>query len=299
MLDDAAPKLDLMKAEEDNKLFIHEHYKVQAFPEGHGKYAQNNPYTKICDNLIEAFNNYPDQMPYIIVILLGNVYAHDDVFVDYEFREFIANLLNRLEKVIQDKKDQMPKFAKAQKEPKVLFMRLLPKPAYALRNVEKFKATRKRANNIIESATTSRGMQFINADEINCSQKCLFTKQGHLSEDGFERMWVSISDAVLRIENDEALAFTRIGIKTKIAITQTPQPGQPLTPFDKESKRSDHYGHHQNQGVEQQMTNHHMNNSNHAHQGQNYQERTNSNTEFRGQGSHASRFQDRFHYYKR
>lgn len=300
LLDDAAPKLLTMGEDQENILYIHEHYQVRSFQKGYGKYAQNNPYIKICENLVEAIKEFPYKLPYIIVILLGNHYAHDEPFVDFEFKDMINNILDRIQKILQDRKDQLPKKATSEREPLIAIMRLLPKPAYCLRNVEKFKATRKRANNIIENATVSRRMLFINADEINCSQKCLFTKQGHLSDDGFERMWASISDAIMRMDRTELDALNSIGRKTKIAITQTPAAGVPLIPDRQDHQDPKRYDHQLKDNFQEnnpsQVHNYQQAQGAHFHQHPNHADRSEGNADYR---KNQQRTQDRFHYYKR
>lgn len=104
-----------------------------------------------------------------------------------------------------------------------MFMRLLPKPAFTLRNVEKFKHLRRKANSFIEDLTTKFQCKFINADEITCSQKALFTEHRHLAEYGFERMWVSISDAVQRFDKAEEEALSILDKKFKNVETQMSQ----------------------------------------------------------------------------
>lgn len=222
LLDDAAPKLDEMEGDNENKLYIHENYAVKTFPEGHGKYAGNNPYIKICGNLTEAIRKFPLWLPFYIVILLSNSYAHDDAFVEYELRGMIYELLSRVVEIIAARKGQLPKRAISWREPIISVMRLLPKPGYALRNIEKFKHTHRKANSIIEEVTTKLKLKFINADEITCSQKALFNKHGHLEDFGFERMWVSISDAIQRLDKQEIEALKNMDKKVRTLETQTP-----------------------------------------------------------------------------
>lgn len=227
LLDDAVPKLKEMEQDENNKLYMHENYAVKTFEEGYGKYAQNNPYIKICDNLVEAIKRYPLWLPYMIVLMIGNSYVHDETFVEFHLKEMIQNLLKRVLDIIQKRKQQIPKWSFNEREPIVCVMRLLPKPAYALRNVEKNKHYRRKANAIIEEVTTKLNLKFINADEITCNTKGLFNERGHLLPFGFERMWVSISDAVRRHDKLESDYISLMNKKFRTIEVQTSSLSQP------------------------------------------------------------------------
>lgn len=139
--------------EQQDKLYIHEFFEVPTFEEGIGKNMDNNPYIKIGENLKQAITKFPGWMPVVVIVMISNDYAHNVPFVDLQFRDMIVELLSRVVATIKDRKAQLPNKAKFAREPLIAVLRLLPKPLDALKNAEKFKNTRRKANNIIEAVT--------------------------------------------------------------------------------------------------------------------------------------------------
>lgn len=292
-MDNAADELNLLEDKED-KLYIHDYFEVQTFEEGVGKNMDNNPYIKIGENLKDAIKTYPAWVPSVIVILLSNEYAHDEPFVELEFRNLVVELLSRVVAIIEDRKAQLPKKAKFDREPVIAVLRLLPKPITALRNAEKFKNTRRKANNIIESVATKLNIKFINADEITCNQKGIFNERGHLTKFGYERLWVSISNQIENLDKQFQKAWQIVSKSEPKSDGQQLKIGQEIK---KEKEATYHQQAHPRASQSQKRYDGSYN------QDQSYQQYPRSQHQYNNQDFYRRESQydtpDRFHLYKR
>lgn len=104
LLDNAAQKLEEMRMDQNNGLYIHEYFEVTTLEDKKPRYMNNNPYVKISGNLIQGINENPYSLPTIIIILLSNSYAHDEAFIKYEFKSMIQLLLQRITNTLAERK---------------------------------------------------------------------------------------------------------------------------------------------------------------------------------------------------
>lgn len=232
-LDKAANSLRKLKNEpifdaSKPELFIYKEYNVQAFHDNEVKAPFNNPIRKVRNNLTMALNLYPTILPQYLLILLGNNYLHDYIFVEFEFKAILKRILNDVGRLLATRKEQIPRrVLNTFHSTEVFIMRPLPKPEAALRGNKKFKNTRRYVNNMLDRLSDTFDFRPLNIDEINCSQRALFEKNGQLSEYGQERMWFSISEFIRRKDQQLQVAVKKCIVPKEDAGAQVPEDNMP------------------------------------------------------------------------
>lgn len=184
--------LDTAKPE----LYIHSEYHVEAFHDSEIKPTYNNILRKVRNNFTAALNKFPTALPDYIVVLMGNSYVHDQTFVEFELKPILKRMFNDITRLLSVRREQLPRALHSFKSSQVYIVRPLPKPAAALKGDQRFKNTRRYLNQMLDNLSRTHDFKPLNIDEINCSQRALFEKNGSLSDYGKERMWVSISDSI-------------------------------------------------------------------------------------------------------
>lgn len=223
------------------ELYIRREYHVEAFHDSELKYTYNNILRKIRNNLTAALNKFPTVLPEYVVILVGNSYVHDHTFVETEMKPILKKVFNDVTRLLSTRREQLPLSLQGVKSTQVYMIRPLPKPAIALKGDQKFKNTRRYLNQMLDNLSRTCDFQPLNIDEINCSQRALFEKNGSLSDFGKERLWISINDFIetkdLRIKSAVRKSCAR---KTEVAtqgkpdmITAATQPrsGEPIEEY--------------------------------------------------------------------
>lgn len=187
------------------ELFIYKEYHVEAFCDNELKPTYKNIIRKVRNNLTLALNKYPTIVPNYLIILVGNSYAHDQVFVEIELKPILKRVLNDVGRLLASRVDQLSrKNQNLTLATEVFINRPLPKPASCIRGDHKFKNTRRYMNQMLDILARTFQFKPLNIDEINCAQRALFEKNGDLSDYGRERMWSSISEFI-RIRDQERL----------------------------------------------------------------------------------------------
>lgn len=221
MLEKAANTLRKLKNEpifdaSKPELFIYKEYHVEAFHDSEIKPTFNNPMRKVRNNLTMALNKYPSVLPQYLVVILGNSYIHDHAFVDFKFKTILKRIMNDITRLLSSRKEQMPQRTQnVLLSPEVFLIRPLPKPEIAIRFDKKF--------NMIDKLSRTFNFKPLNIDEINCSQRILFEKNGQLSDYGYERMWSSISQFIKKKDQQLLLAVTKCCAAKEDAATQFPE----------------------------------------------------------------------------
>lgn len=142
-------------------------------------------------------------------------------FAEREMPRLIESLFDNISSTIKLRKNQVSNAYWDDNQPKVIFLRPLPKPAFSLADSESFKATRRVYSTELEVLTFRYRINLVNIDEINCSQRVLFDEYGNLSDYGTEKFWKSLSDYFRRNDRDEYYAVKRFRTPKRSFGTQT------------------------------------------------------------------------------
>lgn len=192
------------------ELFIYKNYHVEAFHDSEIKPTYRNIMRKVRNNLTTALNKFPMVLPNYVIVLLNNSYAHDPTFVDFEFKTILKRVMNDVGRLLASRKEQLPrKNQNLMLNTEVFVTRPLPKPAFTLSGDKSFKNARRNINSIIDKLSRTYNFKPLNIDEINCSQRILFEKNGELSDYGQERMWHSISEFIRVRDQHRLLALEK------------------------------------------------------------------------------------------
>lgn len=130
-------------------------------------------------------------MPAVIVVLLDSRYLKEEYFGDKYLAKLVKNLLVRLNESIRKRKRQLTFPYWEENQPRMVFVRPVPRPAFSMADPDKYKNIKRKFSQEIEDITAKHKFALANMDELNASQRVLFDDYGNLSDYGIERFWKS------------------------------------------------------------------------------------------------------------
>lgn len=184
-------------------------------------FLSNNFLIRIHNSIITAMNSVEYALPSAIVILIDNRYLKEEYFGDRHLAKLVESLLENIIHTVRKRKRQMNYPYWEENQPKIIFIRPIPRPAFSLVEPEKYKNIRRKYSTDLEEVATKLKVLLANMDELNSSQRVLFDEYGNLSDYGVERFWKSLSDYFCRIDRDEHYAIKRYRTSKRSVATQT------------------------------------------------------------------------------
>lgn len=131
---------------------------------------------KVRNILTVALNKFPQVLPCYLVIVMNNNVIHDPTFVEFEFKTILKRVLNDVGRLLATRKEQIaPKCRNIWVDTEVFVARPLPKPAAVLLADNKFKATRRQVNSMLDDVVRTFDFEILNIDVINCEGDTLRT----------------------------------------------------------------------------------------------------------------------------
>lgn len=202
--------------------YMTKNYEVECFTKDniHG-FLSNNFIIRVSNSLTTAMNAARVALPTEIIIVLDNQYLKEEYFGDREMPRLISQLLSNISETIRIRKKQLQNQYWQENSPRIMFIRPLPRPAFSLSDVEKYKYIRRKFSTELEEVTSQHRVQLVNIDDLNASQRVLFDSFGNLSEYGIEQFWKSLSEYLKRSDKDEYYAVRRYRVPKRTVSTQT------------------------------------------------------------------------------
>lgn len=153
--------------------------------------------------------------------MLDNKFLKDQYSADQETPALVHKLFASIHETIKLRKSQIDNPYWEDNQPKLIYLRPIPRPAYSLLDPQKHKTMRRLYGQHVEKITEKFRVSLLNVDELNCSQRVLFDDFGNLSAYGIERFWKSLSDHFRRADRDEYYAVKNYRAPKKSVATQT------------------------------------------------------------------------------
>lgn len=160
-------------------------------------------------------------LPSTLAILLDNKYLKEEYFGDRHLIKLVKFLLDNIIHIIKKRRRQLTYPYWEENQPKIIFIRPLPKPAFSLADPDRYKNIRRKYSSDLEEITAELKVTLANMDELNCSQRVLFDDFGNLSDYGIERFWKSLSDFIRRGDRDEHNTIKQYRTSKKNVASQT------------------------------------------------------------------------------
>lgn len=200
-------KLEFAHLDDNTKpqLYIHETYNVRTYQPG-----ENDKKSK--DNFIQQIRNEFAQtvirkvmLPSAVLFMLSSAKLDDAVFAIECMDGLLRWLMDEVEDILKFQMKSLPEKDKVFNEPRVYFLKILPKPADSP-NSNLFKGVRRKFNSSLQSMLESyHAFGFINIHEITTRAKderfFISSKSGRLSDEGIIQFWESISQTFKAIDN--------------------------------------------------------------------------------------------------
>lgn len=221
LLDNVAPHLENILEKAPETLYITKHYHLTAYTtENKQGYFSNNFLVRIVNSLTTGLNAANILLPSAIVIMLSNSFLKNEYMAEREMPRLLEKLFEEIIDIIRERKRQVHHYFVTDNQPRIIFLRPIPRPAYSLVDGDKYKSVRRKFAQEIEAITYHYRIALVNLDELNCSQRVLFNDYGNLSDYGIEKFWLSLSDYFRRVDRDEYNAIKLFQIPKKTIGTQ-------------------------------------------------------------------------------
>lgn len=144
-------------------------------------------------------------LPKVILIMLSSSTLDNAVFAIECMEGLLRWLLDEIEDLIKFQKKALPEKSKHFENPRVYFLKILPKPKET-QNQNLFKGVRRKFNSTLQNMLESyHSFGFINVHEITTRDKderfFISPRSGLLSDEGIIQLWDSISQTFKAINN--------------------------------------------------------------------------------------------------
>lgn len=184
-------------------LYIHESYNVRTYQSPPIQGQNENFLSKIRNEFAETVQR-KIALPSAILFMFSYQRLEDPVFAVECMEGLLRWLLDEIEDIIKFQKRCLPEKSKSFENPRVYFLKILPKPNEAPNNTL-FKGVRRKFNNTLQNMLQSyHQFGFINVHEITTRTKderfFISTNSGILSDEGTIQLWESISQTFKAID---------------------------------------------------------------------------------------------------
>lgn len=215
-LTDAAAVLTQYQNYNRDELYLYQGYDVKLF---YPKKQCSDTFGKIIrSTLFEALNQY-NNLPAVILVVTGNDEIDDKVSTPYHTKRIWTAVCTELDRAIKARKNQLPRKAFLNEEPRVFFTNVYPRYKDHCESLDKgfesFKTKRRRLNNILPQVASTFNFEVLTINGIiPDNQEFFVMSTGKLSGKGMEQFWISVSKEI-------RLADERVKAKIKDKIIRS------------------------------------------------------------------------------
>lgn len=187
--------LSSLQNQNKDELYLYQAYDVQYFypnklcADTFGKIVRCCLYQALSEN---------NRLPAVIIVITGNKDVDNKVSNPYNTKRIWNSLCNEIDRAIKARKNDLPKKAFLNEEPRVFFSNMFPRSKSKCDDKDdgqdSYKTKRRRLNNILPQILQKFGFEVITINGIKPEEADYFeSSTGLLSGKGMEMFWNSIS----------------------------------------------------------------------------------------------------------
>lgn len=212
---------------EAQTLYIENMYAIRLVSPGiyTDKQARNMP-NIVLNSLVETLN-LKAKVPHTIVILVNDYrfWNHCDILT-HQMERILARFFREIRRIIEDRNLSLPPRAVNWDYPRLFITRAMPLPNGMTKPYPKgFKQNRRKYNRLVQRGEVHHNYRSINLAEFTSeNNNKLFAPDGTLTKMGHKQLWISISDAIHKADNQDRINMNKVKAKqlaTQVAITNS------------------------------------------------------------------------------
>lgn len=140
VIDKLGPHINNIIQNSPEELYLTHNYDLTCYTiEDKQGFLSNNFIIRIANSLITGMNSVQYAMPSVIVVVLDNKYLREEYFGDKQLPKLVENLLVRMNEVIWKRKRQLTFPYWEENQPRMVFIRPTPRPAFSMADPDKYK----------------------------------------------------------------------------------------------------------------------------------------------------------------
>lgn len=224
ILADAAGHYNFFKRKRDlceteslaNPLYMETMYAIRIISPGvyTAKQAKNTP-NLILNSLVDTLNTKA-KVPHTLVIMMNdNRFWNNSDLLTHQMERIIARFLKEIRRIIEARNLSLPPRAVNWDYPRIFITKALPLPNNMTKPYPRgFKANRKAYNKVLEQAEAQHNFKLINLSEFTSeNDNKFFVGDGTISQCGHRNLWISISDAIHKSDNQIRINLNKVKAK--------------------------------------------------------------------------------------
>lgn len=194
----------------DNKLYIDENYAVKVTTPGINNVSSIPAI--VANTFVDLLNENP-KLPHSLIIAVDDYkFWNDRDLLASEMKWILKKFMKEMIKIAELRKLALHTKAVDWESPRFFITRPLPLPNNMPSEFypKGFRANRRRFCKLLDRVATKCGFEQINLPEFQSNNdKQFFDKAGEISEKGFTMFWISISDAVHKVDDRHQIQFNK------------------------------------------------------------------------------------------
>lgn len=194
-LTEAVAVLMEMQNQNRDELYLFSEYDPQPY---YPKLLESGTFaSQICNQLYTALEEH-NRLPSAIILVFGNKHIDNMVMNPENTRRVWNAFLNKIQRTIKTRKEDLPKKAQIQNEPRVLIANVFPRSNDHLNDFDKsqenFKTKRRRLNGLLPTIAKNFEYDVLSISGILPERSELFmANTGQLNGKGIRQYWTSLS----------------------------------------------------------------------------------------------------------
>lgn len=203
-------------AQDFQTLYMENLYTIRIVPPGlyTAKQAGNIP--NIVLNALVDTLNMKAKVPHSLVLIINDVrFWNNNDLLKFQMERIIARFMKEIRRIIEARNLSLPPKAVNWDYPRVFITRALPLPNNMSRPYPKgFKPNRRKYNKIIHRGETHHNYRSINCSEFTSkNENKLFARDGSMTQQGYRQLWIAISDAIHKADNQDRITLNKARAK--------------------------------------------------------------------------------------
>lgn len=189
------------------------------------KQAKNIP-SIILNSLVDTMN-FKAKVPHSLVIMINDFrFWNNSDLLTFQMERILCRFFKELRRIIEDRNLSLPPRAVNWDYPRLFVTRALPLPNNMTTTYPRgFKPNRRKYNKIIHRGEVQYNYRSINCAEFTSeNENKLFAQDGSITHKGYRQLWIAVSDAIHKADNQDRINLNKAKAKQLSAqITVTSQ----------------------------------------------------------------------------
>lgn len=207
---------DLSLPTSQQQLYMETMYAIRLISPGiyTAKQAKNVP-NIILNHLVDTLN-VKAKVPHTLIIMINDYrFWNDSNLLASQMERIIARFIKEIRRIAEARNNSLPPRAVNWNYPRIFITKALPLPNNMCKPYPKgFKANRRKFNKLLLRGEQENAYKTINLPDFTCeNENNLFHKDGSITKAGYRAVWLSVSDAIHKADNQDRINMNKAKAK--------------------------------------------------------------------------------------